>query len=156
MLVGGEPAQVEAARARVRQLQLEAAVIFTGQRPAADIPKYLDAATVLASPRSAGTNTPLKIYQYLRSGRPIVATRLRTHTQVLDDTTAFLADPTPDAFATAIAEVLCDPERAALVASRARTLADTKYGEDAFLAKTRQACELLVNEARAEVAGGLA
>ena len=156
MLVGGEPAQVEAARARVRQLQLEDAVILTGQRPAADIPKYLDAATVLASPRSTGTNTPLKIYQYLRSGRPIVATRLRTHTQVLDDTTAFLADPTPDAFAAAIAEVLGDPERAALIASRARTLADTKYGEDAFLAKTRQACELLVNEARAEVAGGLA
>ncbi len=61
------------------------AVIFTGQRPAEEIPRYLDAATVLVSPRASGTNTPLKIYQYLRSGRPIVATRLRTHTQVLND-----------------------------------------------------------------------
>jgi glycosyltransferase involved in cell wall biosynthesis len=156
MLVGGEPAQVEAARARVRQLALADAVIFTGQLPAADIPRHLDAATVLASPRSTGTNTPLKIYQYLRSGRPIIATRLRTHTQVLDDTTAFLADPNPDAFATAIVEALADPERAALVASRARRLADSKYSEDAFLAKTRQACELLGGDARAEVAGGVA
>ena len=39
---------------------------------------------VLVSPRSRGTNTPLKIYQYLRSGKPIVATRLLTHTQVLE------------------------------------------------------------------------
>jgi len=29
---------------------------------------------VLVSPRSRGTNTPLKIYQYLRSGKPLVAT----------------------------------------------------------------------------------
>ena len=64
--------------------------IFAGQRPAEEIPAFLDAADVLVSPRSTGTNTPLKIYQYLRSGRPIVATRLLTHTQVLNDDVAFL------------------------------------------------------------------
>ena len=58
--------------------------IFAGERPAAEIPAYLLAADVLVSPRSRGTNTPLKIYQYLRSGKPIVATRLLTHTQVLE------------------------------------------------------------------------
>ena len=156
VMVGGEPAQVAAARAQVRELGLADAVIFTGQRAATDIPMYLDAATVLVSPRSTGTNTPLKIYQYLRSGKPIVATRLRTHTQVLDDTTAFLAEPTPDAFATTIVAALDHPDRAQAIAARARVLADTKYSEEAFLAKTRQACEMLVGEARAEVAGGLA
>ena len=64
------------------------------QRPAEEIPAFLDAADVLVSPRSLGTNTPLKIYQYLRSGRPIVATRLLTHTQVLDDEVAILTEPT--------------------------------------------------------------
>jgi glycosyltransferase involved in cell wall biosynthesis len=156
VMVGGEPAQVAAARAQVRDLGLGDAVIFTGQRAATDIPMYLDAADVLVSPRSTGTNTPLKIYQYLRSGKPIVATRLRTHTQVLDDATAFLAEPTPDAFATAVLAALDQRDRAQVVASRARALADTKYSEEAFLAKTRQACEMLVGDARAEVAGGLA
>ena len=66
--------------------------MFAGQRPAEEIPLFLDAADVLVSPRSSGTNTPLKIYQYLRSGRPIVATRLLTHTQVLDDEVAILTD----------------------------------------------------------------
>ena len=71
-------------------------MIFAGQRPAEEIPRFLDAADVLVSPRSTGTNTPLKIYQYLRSGRPIVATRLLTHTQVLDDDVAILTEPTPE------------------------------------------------------------
>ena len=72
-------------------------MIFTGERPASEIPDLLAAADVLVSPRSRGTNTPLKIYQYLRSGRVIVATRLLTHTQVLDDGVAILTDATPAA-----------------------------------------------------------
>ena len=86
VLAGGQPDQVDAARARrPRAPASDDVVIFAGQRPAEEIPAYLDAADVLVSPRSTGTNTPLKIYQYLRSGSPIVATRLLTHTQVLDD-----------------------------------------------------------------------
>jgi glycosyltransferase involved in cell wall biosynthesis len=96
VLVGGEPAQVSAARDAVARRGAADSVVFTGQRPAEEIPAYLDAATVLVSPRSTGTNTPLKIYQYLRSGRPIVATDLRTHTQVLSRDTAFLAAATPE------------------------------------------------------------
>ena len=73
---------------------IEDATIFAGERPAEEIPAYLLAADVLVSPRSRGTNTPLKIYQYLRSGKPIVATRLLTHTQVLTDDTAVLTGAT--------------------------------------------------------------
>jgi len=156
VMVGGEPAQVELASAEVAARGLSDAVIFTGQRPPADVPRFLDAATVLVSPRSTGTNTPLKIYQYLRSGRPIVATRLRTHTQVLDDETAFLVAPEPESFADGILAVLADPARAAAVGRRAREVADTKYSDEAFLAKTRHAVALLAGERRAEVAGGTA
>ena len=156
VMVGGEPAQVEAARAAVRQLGLQDAVLFTGQREHDEVPLYLDAATVLVSPRSTGTNTPLKIYQYLRSGRPIVATRLRTHTQVLSDETAFLAEPQPAAFSAAILRALQDPVEAQAIGERARALAETKYSEAAYLAKTGAAVALLASPAREEVAGGVA
>jgi len=156
VLAGGEPAQIDAARAEVRVLGVDDAVIFTGQRPAEEIPSYLDAATLLVSPRSTGTNTPLKIYQYLRSGRPIVATNLRTHTQVLSAETAFLADATTDGFAHAILEALTDPVRAAGVGARARALAETRYSEEAYLAKTRQACQLLFDPPHVAVERGLA
>src|SRR5690606_36546901 len=142
-MVGGTDAQVEKARRDVEALRLADVVIFTGQRPAEEIPAYLDAATVLVPPRSTGTNTPLKIYQYLRSGRPIVATNLRTHTQVLSDDTAVLADPTPRAMARAILSVMADPELARRVGERAAQMAATEYSEEAYMAKTRRAVDLL-------------
>jgi glycosyltransferase involved in cell wall biosynthesis len=153
VLVGGEAAQVDAARREVAARGLEQAVLFTGQRPPADVPKFLDAATVLVSPRSTGTNTPLKIYQYLRSGRPIVATRLRTHTQVLDDETALLVEPTAGAFAEGILQALRNPTRSEEIGRNARAVADTKYSDEAFLAKTATALALLRGGAGAGLAG---
>ena len=155
VLAGGRPDQIDASRAAARAAGLGDAVIFAGQRPADEIPAFLDAADVLASPRSSGTNTPLKIYQYLRSGRPIVATRLLTHTQVLDDAVAFLSAATPEGFGAAILDALSDPERARMVGARARQLADTKYSYEAYLTRTRQALTLLT-EGTPEVVGGVA
>ena len=75
LVVGGEPAQVEAARAAGAQRAGAADVmVFTGQQPAREIPAFVQACDILVSPRIRGTNTPLKIYSYLRSGKPIVAT----------------------------------------------------------------------------------
>jgi len=143
VMVGGDPDQVTAARAVASGKGLDAAAIFTGQRPAEEIPAYLDAATVLVSPRSSGTNTPLKIYQYLRSGRPIVATRLRTHTQVLDDEVAILVEPTAAGLASGVLRGLSDPEAVA-IGDRARHLANTKYSDEAFIAKTKHVYEVLM------------
>ena len=106
VLAGGRPEQIEQAKEQARAEGVAGSVVFAGQRPAEEIPEYLDAADVLVSPRSHGTNTPLKIYQYLRSGRPIVATRLLTHTQVLDDEVSFLTPATPEGFAAGILDAI--------------------------------------------------
>jgi len=156
VLVGGEPAQVERERARAAELGIERAVVFVGQRPAEEIPAYLDAATVLVSPRSTGTNTPLKIYQYLRAGKPIVATRLLTHTQVLDDEVAVLTGATPDELAAGMLSVLEDPARGARLGANARALAESKYTYEAYLGRTREACAHLSGRATPQVAGGVA
>jgi len=156
VLVGGEPAQVERERARAAALGIERAVVFVGQRPAEEIPAYLDAATVLVSPRSTGTNTPLKIYQYLRAGKPIVATRLLTHTQVLDDEVAVLTGATPDELAAGMLSVLADPARGARLGANARALAEAKYTYEAYLGRTREACAHLSGRATPQVAGGVA
>ena len=156
VLAGGRGDQIASARAMAASMGLGAAVIFAGQRAAEEIPLFLDAANVLVSPRRVGTNTPLKIYQYLRSGRPIVATRLLTHTQVLDDEVAILTSATPEGFADGILAALSDPARARAVGDSARELADTKYSYEAYLARTRQACAHLTGEAAPQVAGGVA
>ena len=155
VLAGGRPDQIAEARAQAERAGVSGAVIFAGQRPAEEIPSFLDAADVLVSPRSTGTNTPLKIYQYLRSGRPIIATRLLTHTQVLDDTVAILTPPTAEGFADGILAALQDPGRARAIGNRARELAETKYSYDAYLSRTREACAHLMGS-EAQVAGGVA
>jgi glycosyltransferase involved in cell wall biosynthesis len=145
LLAGGKPAQIDLARRGARTAGVDDVTIFAGERPAGEIPAYLLAADVLVSPRSRGTNTPLKIYQYLRSGRAIVATRLLTHTQVLSDETAVLTEATPAGLAAGIVGALNDPARAAALGHQARQLAETKYSYDAYLERTRQACRALVD-----------
>jgi glycosyltransferase involved in cell wall biosynthesis len=143
VLAGGKPDQIARARERARAAGIEDAIMFAGERPAEEIPAFLLAADVLVSPRSRGTNTPLKIYQYLRSGKPIVATRLLTHTQVLTDDTAVLTGATAREFAGGILAALTDRGRAAAIGRRARLMADTKYSYEAYLERTRQACAVL-------------
>jgi glycosyltransferase involved in cell wall biosynthesis len=145
LLAGGRADQVSRAREQARAAGIEDGAIFAGERPAPDMPAYLLACDVLVSPRSRGTNTPLKIYQYLRSGKPIVATRLLTHTQVLSDQTAILTGPSPSEFAEGILAGLEDRDRAAGVGRRARELAETKYSYEAYLERTRQAVDALMS-----------
>jgi glycosyltransferase involved in cell wall biosynthesis len=143
VLVGGRPDQVEKAKTEASAIGARH-LIFTGEQPSERIPSYLDAADVLVSPRSAGTNTPLKIYQYLRSGRAIVATRLLTHTQVLSDDVAILTPPTAEDFADGILRAINDPYLARRVGEGARKLAETRYTYEAYLQRTREACAALV------------
>jgi glycosyltransferase involved in cell wall biosynthesis len=139
LMVGGRPDQVARAREEARLAGAESCTVFTGERPADEIPHFLAAANVLASPRSRGNNTPLKIYQYLRAGRPIVATNLLTHTQVLTDDVALLTPPTPDAFGAGLVRALTDPALASTLGRNAQHLADTQYTYEAYLARTRDA-----------------
>ena len=97
LVVGGEPAQVEAVRQGAARLGADRIVVFTGQQPAREIPAFVAACDILVSPRIRGTNTPLKIYSYLRSGKPIVATDLLTHTQVLSPEIRGCRRPNPEA-----------------------------------------------------------
>ncbi len=153
LLAGGRSPHLEQARRDTEALGLGHAVIFAGERPAGEIPALLDAADVLVSPRSRGTNTPLKIYQYLRSGRVIVATRLLTHTQVLDDSVSILTPATADGFAAGILRALDHPDEAARLGAAAATLAATKYSYEAYLARTREAVGRLGLAAPAAVSG---
>jgi glycosyltransferase involved in cell wall biosynthesis len=143
LIVGGNPDQVVELRARAAALG--ANVVCTGQRPPSEIPHFVEACDILVSPRISGTNTPLKIYSYLRSGRPIVATNLLTHTQVLSDATAVLVEPKPDAFAAALARLIDHPEERVRVSTAAAALAASRYSRDAYLTRTRQAYARLMD-----------
>jgi len=138
VLVGGEDDQINTLKEHARLLSVDKHVIFTGKRPSDEMSLFMELADVLVSPRNTGTNTPLKIYSYLKSGKPIVATNLLTHTQVLDQTVAVLTDPDPQSFAEGIIQVLSDNQLAVTIGMNARNLADTAYSYSAFFAKTKE------------------
>jgi glycosyltransferase involved in cell wall biosynthesis len=144
LVVGGEPAQVDAVREQARVAGADAVMVFTGQQPARDIPSYVAACDVLVSPRIRGTNTPLKIYSYLRSGKPIVATDLVTHTQVLSPAVARLAAVDADALAHAIVDLLTHPDERRRLAAAAAALADEKYSRGSYVRRTADAYGRLV------------
>ena len=137
LIVGGEVAQVAEARANAERESLP--VVFVGRRPPYEIPSFVAAADILVSPRVAGTNTPLKIYSYLRSGRPIVATDLRTHTQVLEPSVAVLVPPEVGALAEAIGHLSQEPEERKRLAAEAMALSVRKYGRASYVERTREA-----------------
>jgi len=127
LLMGGEPQDVDSMRATARRLGVDDRCVFSGKRPPSELPLFLALADVLASPRVKGENTPFKLYTYLASGKPVVATGIPTHTQLLDDTTAFLVAPEPAAFAEGLRRALEEPKEAAARADRAYALVAREY-----------------------------
>jgi glycosyltransferase involved in cell wall biosynthesis len=133
VLVGGTAEQIAALRKLAAEHAVEHALVFVGSVPATDVFAYLQLADVLVSTRARGTNTPLKIYQYLRAGKPIVATRIHSHTQALDESSAHLVEPTPDDIAEGLRRVLTTPPYAERLSFGARSLSETRYSEAEYM-----------------------
>jgi glycosyltransferase involved in cell wall biosynthesis len=143
VMVGGTPRQVETHRVLARELGIESEVEFTGrvEQPAAKA--HTRMAAVLVSPRRKGTNTPLKVYEQLASGIPMVATRIRSHTQVLEDDVCFLVDPDPESMAAGILAALNDSARRERIVKNARALYERHYSRRAYIEKLRLLLETL-------------
>lgn len=135
VLVGGRPQQVEAYINKARDFGILEHMTFVGQVHPSKIPAYIELSELIVSPRSGGTNTPLKIYGYLRSGRPIVATDLHTHTQTLNRQVAALAAPTPAGLADGMLHVLNDRDYANSLVAAAQRLSDAEYSDEAYMRK---------------------
>ena len=136
---GGDSAhpQFMKIQALVEEFRLADQVIFTGERPVSEMGLYMESADILVSPRLSGENTPLKIYSYMASGKPIVATRIKSHTQVLTDDIAYLADIEPEPFASALIQAVKDfHSKAEILQSRiqgAQALACTRFSFGQFV-----------------------
>ena len=109
------------------------ALRIVDRQPRDDMPAYLAMADVLVSPRAYGANLPLKIFDYLAAGRPIVATDIPTHRTVLSEERAVLVAPRTEALADGILSVLGDPGRAARLSAGAREYAMAHLGWGRFV-----------------------
>lgn len=142
LMIGGTLPQVDEKRQLAHRLGLTGACIFTGQVSKARAQEMTARAHVFVSPRTEGTNTPLKIYEQLASGKPLVATRILSHTQVLTEDVCILVEPEPQAMAAGILNAIGDEARLANVA-KAKSLYERAYSRPAYEAKVRRLLEIL-------------
>jgi glycosyltransferase involved in cell wall biosynthesis len=98
VIIGGSAGHINFYSKKTKTLGIESSVFFLGPRSPEYLGAYLTQADILISPRIQGTNTPMKIYSYLHSGKPVLATDLATHRQVMNEEIAFLSSATIENF----------------------------------------------------------
>jgi glycosyltransferase involved in cell wall biosynthesis len=123
VLVGGT--QADHAR-YMSQYGSTANLMLVGHRPHAEIPRWLRAADIVVLPnrRDAGISehytSPLKMFEYMASGTPIIASDLPSIREVLNASNAMLVRPDDSAvLVEAIRSLLADPSHATDLAEQA-------------------------------------
>jgi glycosyltransferase involved in cell wall biosynthesis len=155
LCLGGYEAQIADLRGRARDHRVEEFFIFPGMVSAEAVEGHFGLAELLVSPRVSGTNTPLKIYSYLRSGVPIVATNIRSHTQVLNSAVALLVEPHAEAIAAGILRLLEDGDLRRWLTHNALRLGQEKFTTEAYYAKVAEVYAFLEREKSHRLAEGL-
>jgi glycosyltransferase involved in cell wall biosynthesis len=131
LLVGGEPGDVARLQAEIRSRRLDN-VIATGFIPNADLPRYQAACDALLMPyqkhvaASSGGDiarylSPMKLFEYLACGRPILSSDLPVFGEVLNASNSILLPP-DDAgtWAAALAALKKDPTQRDALSLQAR------------------------------------
>jgi len=138
VIVGGKPGDVAAYTAKAETLGITRRTRFLGPRPLAEMGGLVAAADVLVSPRLTGVNTPMKIYAYLNTGKPILATDIESHSQVLTRDIAVLEPPAPDRFAEGIRRLAADQALRQELGARAAAVGQERYSQEAFSRTVRR------------------
>jgi len=126
MIVGGTDADVKSYRQKIANKNI-INVLLLGHQNIKDIPKYLKAADVLILPNvptseeSIKYTSPMKLFDYMASGVPIVASDLPSIREILDETNALLVSPgSHERLREGIEKVLNNPALSANIAGEAR------------------------------------
>jgi len=97
-----------------------------GHRPHSEIPYWLKVADVLVLPNTAKENiskywtSPLKLFEYMASKRPIIASDLPSIREILNESNAILVEPDdPEELARGIQKVLESQELAEKISAKA-------------------------------------
>lgn len=98
-------------------------VIILGRVSREEVGKMIVAADVLISPRLYGGNIPLKIFDYIGAGKPIIASDILAHRAVLDESRAVFFENTPESLANVIIDLLHNENKAKSLGKHSLTYA---------------------------------
>lgn len=122
-------------------LGLDHAVKFTGIVPHLEVPRYMAAADIAVVPYPPMQQelwlSPLKMFEYMSSGRAVVASAIGQIVEVLRDGENGLLVPPGDvhALADALIKLIQDPGLCSRLGAQARADAVQKYSWDSYLTR---------------------
>ena len=149
LIVGGHPRESDRERIEslIDTLGLRDRIDVTGLVPPGEVARHLCRSTLLVLPNTASAisdryTSPLKLFEYLTLGRPIVASNLPSIREILTaGETALLVPPgDPRALAAAMAQLAADADLSARLGDAARALAPA-YTWDARARRLEPALE---------------
>ena len=141
LILGGGGAYFEELKATMQQSEVGPSVVFMGWVPHAEVPKYIAAADVGAMPMRAIRNhecyLSFKLFEYWGVGKPIVTSRLRAISKVVQNgVNGLIVEPEdPDALADAFVQLIADPQKAKEMGMEGRRLVENVFNWDAIMEK---------------------
>ncbi len=132
VIVGGSEEDINQRKTQLQHAGVVDKVTFLGKMPPEELSAVLCASDILLSPRISGHNTPLKVLDYFKAGRAIMATDVESNRLILDEQTARFAAPDPESYADGLAGLAQDETcRDLLATAGQKRIADT-YNFDVY------------------------
>lgn len=151
VVVGGAPGPIKKMKQAVEQAGIEQAVVFTGCLPASDLAALLSVSTVLVAPSRSGASVPVKVLDYLRAAKPVVAPDTPVYRTLLSRRNAYVVRPEPDAMADAILYTCSNPQQAEVLGQCASaTLTEEQRTPQAFQDALRRCYGYVVEQTGVE------
>ena len=131
---------------RINELDLGGKVVFTGWVPYEEVPRYINASDVCVAPFVRERNeriglSPLKIYEYLACGKPIVSSRIPNLEFIEEQNAGLLVEPeNPEKLAKAILKLLKDEKLREEMGKNGRKYVVTYHNWEAVAKKVANIC----------------
>lgn len=130
-MVMGSGSELGALKKAAQELGVESRVIFTDFVPHAEVPEHIASADICVAPFEDNEVTrcksPLKIVEYLASGKPVVASNVGEVKNMLEGAGLLVEPGKAEALAKGILELAGNERLRATMATAARKRAETKY-----------------------------
>lgn len=131
VLVGADDPSIRTMSLRYGDLIKQGHLVLLARQSRSRTIDLLEVVELAVSPRSRGANLPLKVFDYLAAGLPVVATDIDAH-RPLRNKGLLLASPTPKDFAEALTRLLENPLLAHKYRKIARSFAEKELSWPAF------------------------
>jgi glycosyltransferase involved in cell wall biosynthesis len=132
LLAGATPEELSRIQVRWGQ-DTPPNVTLLGRQAKEKVVKFLASADFLISPRLYGANTPLKVFDYMGAGKPIIASDIFAHRVILDESRAVFFKNSAESLASAIADLMENRHKAIQLAEHSKAYAQAALTWPRFL-----------------------